>query len=254
MSPCFSTRAQADSDAELARPLAHVVRHEAIDPRRRGEETQSAEEKNQLGAIDFDHKAQREYWCERLPKLHGQNDATVEQKERSYQVMTVWDDYMAQSAAAFQQDRQLRRLVVLAGSGHVERGFGIPERAVQRTGGKAICFAGGVALNWVVNGRLAAEGPFENVYVNPLAGDFTGQPPLLIQAGTGDFALPQARALADRAASHGVDVRLELYPADTHVFHVFWSFLPEAADALQHAGEFIREVLAGQRTQSRAEP
>src|SRR5262249_17223152 len=48
--------------------------------------------------------------------------------------------------------------------------------------------------------------------VNPLAGDFTGQPPLLVQAGTGDFALPQARALADRAASHGVDVRLELYP------------------------------------------
>jgi carbamoyltransferase len=41
----------------------------------------------------------------------------------------------------------------------------------QRTGSKAICFAGGVALNWVVNGRLAAEGPFESVYVNPLAGD-----------------------------------------------------------------------------------
>ena len=81
----------------------------------------------------------------------------------------------------------------------------------------------------------------------------SGQPPLLIQAGTGDFALPQARALADRAARHGVDVRLELYPADTHVFHVFWPFLPEASDALQHAGEFIREVLAGHRAQSRAE-
>ena len=40
-----------------------------------------------------------------------------------------------------------------------------------RTGCKALCFAGGVALNWVVNGRLAAEGPFEHLYVNPLAGD-----------------------------------------------------------------------------------
>ena len=69
----------------------------------------------------------------------------------------------------------------------------------------------------------------------------------------GDFALPQARALADRAAAHGVDVRLELYPADTHVFHVFWPFLPEAADALQHAGEFIREVLATQDARSSAE-
>jgi monoterpene epsilon-lactone hydrolase len=35
-----------------------------------------------------------------------------------------------------------------------------------------------------------------------------------------------------------VDIRLELYPVATHVFHYFWSFLPEAADALQHAGSF----------------
>ena len=28
-------------------------------------------------------------------------------------------------------------MVVLAGSGHIERGFGIPMRAARRTGGKA---------------------------------------------------------------------------------------------------------------------
>jgi hypothetical protein len=33
---------------------------------------------------------------------------------------------------------------------------------------------------------------------------------------------------------------------------VFWSFLPEAADALKHAGAFIREALAGERAESRA--
>lgn len=41
----------------------------------------------------------------------------------------------------------------------------------QRTGLDSLCFAGGVALNWLVNGRLAAEGPFAHVHVNPLAGD-----------------------------------------------------------------------------------
>jgi acetyl esterase/lipase len=91
--------------------------------------------------------------------------------------------------------------------------------------------------------------PVEDPVVNPLAADLAGLPPLLIQAGTGDFALPQARALAEHAARHGVDARLELYPADTHVFHVFWSFLPEAADALQQAGAFIREALAGERAE-----
>ena len=96
-------------------------------------------------------------------------------------------------------------------------------------------------------GAYLAGHPADDPLVNPLALDLTGMPPLLIQAGTGDFALPQARALADRASAHGVDVELALYPADTHVFHVFWSFLPEAADALAQAGEFIREVLTGER-------
>jgi carbamoyltransferase len=40
-----------------------------------------------------------------------------------------------------------------------------------RTGAAAITLAGGVALNCVANGRLAAEGPFEDVWVQPAAGD-----------------------------------------------------------------------------------
>jgi uncharacterized iron-regulated protein len=52
--------------------------------------------------------------------------------------MTVWDDYMATSAALFQKERQLRRLVLLAGSGHIDRGFGIPLRTARRTGGKVL--------------------------------------------------------------------------------------------------------------------
>jgi acetyl esterase/lipase len=63
-----------------------------------------------------------------------------------------------------------------------------------------------------------------------------------VQAATGDKARPEARQLVERAREHGVDARFELYPADTHQFHVFWSFLPEAAEALQQAGAFVREV------------
>jgi acetyl esterase/lipase len=88
--------------------------------------------------------------------------------------------------------------------------------------------------------------PVDDPVVSPLTADLTGLPPLLIQSATGDDALPQARALTDHASRHGVDARFELYQADTHVFHVFWAFLPEAADALQHAGGFIREMLASE--------
>jgi uncharacterized iron-regulated protein len=98
----------------------------------------SAAEKEQLGAIDFHVKEHRDYWFERLAKMHGKSGASAGQKERSYQVMTAWDEYMADSAARFQKERRLRRLVVLAGSGHIERGFGIPQRAARRTGGKVL--------------------------------------------------------------------------------------------------------------------
>ncbi|HEV3105262.1 MAG TPA: carbamoyltransferase C-terminal domain-containing protein [Trinickia sp.] len=40
-----------------------------------------------------------------------------------------------------------------------------------RTGLKRICMAGGVALNCVMNARLRDEGPFEDVWVQPAAGD-----------------------------------------------------------------------------------
>ncbi len=40
-----------------------------------------------------------------------------------------------------------------------------------RTGSTTICLAGGVALNAVANGRIRPETPFEEVYVQPAAGD-----------------------------------------------------------------------------------
>jgi carbamoyltransferase len=43
-----------------------------------------------------------------------------------------------------------------------------------RTGQRNLCMAGGVALNCVANGRLVREGPFENLWVQPAAGDAGG--------------------------------------------------------------------------------
>jgi acetyl esterase/lipase len=84
--------------------------------------------------------------------------------------------------------------------------------------------------------------PIDDPLVSPLTADLTGLPPLLIQAATRDTVLPEARQLTDRARDHGVEARLELYPVATHVFHTFWSFLPEAADALEQAGAFVRDL------------
>jgi uncharacterized iron-regulated protein len=103
-----------------------------------GYEKLTAEEKKQIGDIDFQVKDHRAHWYEGLWKMHSHSSPTPAQKERSYQVMTLWDEYMADSAARFQKERDLRRLVVLAGSGHVDRWFGIPRRAARRTGGMVL--------------------------------------------------------------------------------------------------------------------
>ena len=42
------------------------------------------------------------------------------------------------------------------------------------TGMKHLCLAGGVALNCVGNGRILREGPFDNVWIQPAAGDAGG--------------------------------------------------------------------------------
>ena len=44
----------------------------------------------------------------------------------------------------------------------------------QETGMKRLCMAGGVALNCVANGRISREGPFEDIWIQPAAGDAGG--------------------------------------------------------------------------------
>src|SRR5262249_35435135 len=44
----------------------------------------------------------------------------------------------------------------------------------QLTGIKKLCLAGGVALNCVGNGRVLREGPFEEIWIQPAAGDAGG--------------------------------------------------------------------------------
>ncbi len=46
--------------------------------------------------------------------------------------------------------------------------------AHRETGLKKLCMAGGVALNCVANGRILREGPYEDLWIQPAAGDAGG--------------------------------------------------------------------------------
>jgi epsilon-lactone hydrolase len=75
---------------------------------------------------------------------------------------------------------------------------------------------------------------------SPLHADLRGLPPLLIQVGKAETLLDDASRLAERSKIAGVDVTYEPWPEMIHVWQWFGSFLPEARQAIDRIGEFIR--------------
>lgn len=72
-----------------------------------------------------------------------------------------------------------------------------------RTGDRGLAMAGGVALNCVANSRLASEGPFERIWVQPAAGDagtaLGGA--LCVASEAGDVVAPMPDAFLGRGWS-----------------------------------------------------
>jgi monoterpene epsilon-lactone hydrolase len=78
----------------------------------------------------------------------------------------------------------------------------------------------------------------------PLYAELSGLPPLLIQAGGAEMLLDDATRLAERARKAGVDVTFEVWDDMIHVWHVFATLLPEARQAIDGIGAFIRRQAA----------
>ncbi len=76
---------------------------------------------------------------------------------------------------------------------------------------------------------------------SPLYADFAGLPHLLIQVGTSETLLDDSTRVAERAKAAGVDVTLEQWEDMIHVWHAFGFVLPEAQQAIDRIGGFVRE-------------
>jgi acetyl esterase/lipase len=87
----------------------------------------------------------------------------------------------------------------------------------------------------------AGDHELRHPLVSPLHADLSGLPPLLIQVGTAETLLDDAVRLADRARNAGMDVRLEAWDDLVHVFQAFAPMVPEAVEAIDGIGRFVRE-------------
>ena len=73
------------------------------------------------------------------------------------------------------------------------------------TGIPYLCLAGGVALNCVANGKVLRDGQFENIWIQPAAGDAGGALGAALAASHGLFAEPRPSIAAETGqdAMHG---------------------------------------------------
>lgn len=79
----------------------------------------------------------------------------------------------------------------------------------------------------------------KNPLISPLFGDFTGFPPVYIQAGENEILLSDATRLQQTLSGAGVPVRLVVYPGMWHVFQM--SPMKTAREAMDECAAFILE-------------
>ncbi|MBW9210404.1 alpha/beta hydrolase [Mumia sp. zg.B21] len=72
--------------------------------------------------------------------------------------------------------------------------------------------------------------------------DLRGLPRTLIQVGSDELVLPDAQLMAIRLADSDVEVELQLWEEQVHVFQVAVGLVPEARDATREVGRFVRSA------------
>ena len=67
-------------------------------------------------------------------------------------------------------------------------------------------------------------------------------PPTLIHVSGCEVLLHDAQLTAQRLATAGVPVEVQVWPGQIHVFHLAAPMIPEATRSLRQIGRYIREA------------
>ncbi|GAA3199939.1 alpha/beta hydrolase [Actinocorallia longicatena] len=93
-------------------------------------------------------------------------------------------------------------------------------------------------VRWL--GGVFTEGADEqDALHDPIRGDYTGFPPLMVIASSTEVLRDDARLVARLATEAGVDVVHQEWNDQVHVFPVFADFVPEGKAAFRHIREFL---------------
>lgn len=87
--------------------------------------------------------------------------------------------------------------------------------------------------------KFAGGIPLDDPRVSPMFADLQGLPRTLIQIGTAERLLDEARELAKRAKAAGVDVALDELPEMPHAVQLLAEWCPEGQRAIERAAAFL---------------
>ncbi len=80
----------------------------------------------------------------------------------------------------------------------------------------------------------------DNPYISPLYGKLDELPPTLLMVGTHELLLCDCRLLKEKAVDSNIDLTYQEWDEMFHVWQIFFSFLPEAKEAVREIIKYIQ--------------
>ncbi|HEV2412263.1 MAG TPA: alpha/beta hydrolase [Candidatus Saccharimonadales bacterium] len=99
---------------------------------------------------------------------------------------------------------------------------------------------GGTSLPYFISSYFQ-DTPRDDPIASPIHSSLKSLPPLLIHVSDQELLYGDSTAFAKKAKRQGVDVDMYIAHNLPHVWHLFSKFLPEAREAIEDIGDFIRE-------------
>lgn len=92
-------------------------------------------------------------------------------------------------------------------------------------------------IDYYLGNRIATDNP----QVSPLFDDLSGLPPTLVQVGSKEILLDDAKRFLEQAKQAGVEVEFKLYTGMWHNFQMFSAWFDEAKQALADLATFAHQ-------------
>lgn len=94
----------------------------------------------------------------------------------------------------------------------------------------------------LIDSTYIGDNSAQNPYISPVYGDFTGFPPMLMQAGGAERLLSDTTDVAQKAKDDGVDVQETIYSGMFHEFQIIAPNIRESKQAYREMEQFVSQL------------